>query len=227
VTSRPRLLDLFCGPGGAGTGYHRAGFDVVGVDIEDQPDYPFSFVRGDALEYLEAHGDQFDAVHASPPCTEHSTLTRANPNRNNRTNTAGLLPATLEALAIRPAGMWVVENVMGAVMPTDMVLCGSMFGLRVYRHRRFTIGPGLPLLSLPDHPRHRVPSVRSDHAAAWAAGHNVVATAASHQSIATRALFATALGIDWVRGTNLTLAIPPAYTEYLGAQLLEAVCQLT
>lgn len=224
---RPRMLDLFCGPGGAGTGYYRAGFDVVGVDKEPQPDYPFEFHQADALEYLAAHGHEFDAVHASPPCTEHSTLTRADADRHDPTGTADLLPRTLAALAELPHGAWVVENVMGARMPTDIVLCGAMFGLRVYRHRRFTIGPAVPLLSVPPHPRHRRRASRGGDGMtrreAWAAGQFMTVTGDASKCGAFKPIFGQAMGIDWIAGDGISLAIPPAYTEYIGGQLIEAL----
>ena len=223
---RPRLLDLFCGAGGAGMGYHRAGFDVVGVDIADQMDYPFEFHRADALEYLAEHGDEFDAIHASPPCTEHSTLTRATAGRNDKTGTADLLARTIGVLETDPRP-WVVENVMGARMPTDIVLCGNMFGLRVYRHRRFTIGTAVPLLSVPPHPRHKVKASRGGDGMtrreAWAAGQNMTVTGDASKCGAFKGIFGEALGIDWIKGDGIALAIPPAYTEYIGRQLIEAL----
>jgi DNA (cytosine-5)-methyltransferase 1 len=228
MVSRPRLLDLFCGPGGAGVGYHRAGWEVTGVDLDPQPDYPFTFVQGDALDYLADHGHAYDAVHASPPCTEHTSLTRSTAGRGDRTGTAGLLPATLAALESLPHGLWVVENVMGARMPTDLILCGSMFGLRTYRHRRFTIGPGVPMLSVPDHPKHRVLSTRGQagikRTEAWDQGWNFTVTGNdAKMSRKYRPMMEQALGIDWIKGDGLALAIPPAYAQYLGALLLDHV----
>lgn len=108
----PRLLDLFCGAGGAGMGYHRAGFDVVGVDINPQPDYPFTFHQADALEFLAEHGHEYDAIHASPPCQDHSTLR----SRTVDHGTAHLLADALDALDAL-GSPYVVENVMGAKMP--------------------------------------------------------------------------------------------------------------
>jgi DNA (cytosine-5)-methyltransferase 1 len=122
---------------------------------------------------------------------------------------------------------------MGAVMPTDVVLCGSMFGLRTYRHRRFTIGPGVPLLAYPAHARHRTPSSRGPHAGrgragfsradAWQAGWNITVSGDEVGRAGTRPMFEAALGIDWVTGPGLELAIPPAYTEWIGAQLLTVI----
>jgi DNA (cytosine-5)-methyltransferase 1 len=220
--SRPRLLDLYCCAGGASVGYHRAGFDVTGVDIEPQPDYPYEFVQADALEYLDAHGREYDAIHASPPCTEHTTLTTATSGRNDATGTRDLLCRTIDALS-RYSVPWVVENVMGARMPTSVVLCGTMFGLRVYRHRRFLIGPAVLMLAVPEHPRHRIPAARSDRRAAWQRGDFMTATGDNAKCGSYMPMFSEAMGIDWIAGNGLAQAIPPAYCEFIGAQLIDAL----
>ena len=147
--ARPRLLDLFCGAGGAAMGYHRAGFDVVGVDINPQPNYPFCFHQEDAFEYLDAYlgAVRYDAIHASPPCQDHSSISPTDHG------SGWMLDATIDRL--RPLTVpWVVENVVGPTVRMDgwwFVLCGSSFGLRVRRHRRF----GSNLLFLPPPCRHR------------------------------------------------------------------------
>lgn len=228
MNARPKLLDAFCCQGGAARGYDRAGFDVYGVDIDAQPRYPYPFHRGDALEAMRrllageaidfVHPDgtvewltltDFDAIHASPPCTDHTTLK----SRTADHGTGWLLEATLELLP-QVATTWVVENVMGADMPTDMVLCGSMFGLRVYRHRRFRIA-GPTLLQLPPHPRHRVKTSTKKRRRDWEAGLNISVTGDIGTSIG-----GPAMGIDWMTGDGLSQAIPPAYTEWVGRQLI-------
>ena len=144
-----RILDLFCGAGGAGMGYHRAGFDVVGVDISPQPNYPFEFYRGDALEYLASYGDRFDAIHASPPCQSSSALTKGT---NKGRHYPDLIPATREALT-RFDVPTVIENVQGSDLRRDVTLCGEMFGLGVIRHRYFEISRfDVPQ---PKHVKHR------------------------------------------------------------------------
>ena len=146
--TRPRLLDLYSGAGGSATGYHRAGFDVVGVDIVHQPRYPFPFIRADALSYLVQHGREFDAIHASPPCEVHSTLRALSPEKFY----PDLIPATRAVMELcgKP---WVIENVPGATLHHGVMLCGIMFGLRTYRHRWFET----PFLIMqPHHPRHRI-----------------------------------------------------------------------
>lgn len=135
-----KLLDLFCGAGGCAVGYHRAGFtEITGVDIRPQPRYPFTFVQGDAMEYLAAHGHEFDAIHASPPCQAFSA-TRHLPNvRTDRhVDLIGPSRAMLSSIA-RP---YVIENVEGSPVGAAagrwaISLCGLMFGLRVFRHRLF------------------------------------------------------------------------------------------
>jgi DNA (cytosine-5)-methyltransferase 1 len=131
---KPRLLDLFCGAGGAAMGYHRAGFDVVGVDVNPQPRYPFEFVQADALTYpLEG----FDAIHASPPC---QPWTRKTPTwgraRVHYPDHPQLIEPTRDRL--HASGLpYVIENVVGAPLRAQVMLCGSMFGLRIQKHRLF------------------------------------------------------------------------------------------
>lgn len=140
-----RLLDLFCGAGGAATGYRRAGFDeIVGVDVARQRRYPFEFVQGCAFEYFAECGHQFDVVHASPPCQAFVSLARAPwiPDGSPKQH-KDLLTPTL--VMLRDWGRpWVVENVMTAPMGATVVLCGSSFGLKVRRHRKFLSNVMIP-----------------------------------------------------------------------------------
>lgn len=134
--NRRRLLDLYCCQGGAAKGYHDAGFEVVGVDLNPQPRYPYEFHQADALEYLAEHGHEFDAWHASPPCRDHTALT----SRAGFEGSGHLLADTRAAFQAHPARRpWVIENVPGAPMRVDLMLCGGMFGLRTYRHRWFEL----------------------------------------------------------------------------------------
>jgi DNA (cytosine-5)-methyltransferase 1 len=217
--SRLRLLDLFCGGGGSARGYQLAGFHVTGVDVRPMPRYAGDeFVLGDALEYLAAHGREFDAVHASPPCQDHSPLR----SRAGEHGTGWLLDATLELLAEQPA-VWVVENVGAAHNRADILLCGEMFGLRTVRHRRFTIDPRMPaLLAQPAHRRHRRPTSTKNRISALAEGHNLSVTGniGVHAGV-------PCMGIDWMTGDELSQAIPPAYTQFIGEQLLAHLTNLT
>lgn len=207
---RPRLLDLYCKQGGAGMGYHRAGFDVVGVDIEPQSRYPFEFHQGDALEYLAEHGHEFDAVHASPPCHDHTSLrSLSGPN-----GTGYLLAATREALGGVRAP-WVIENVPGSPMRVDLMLCGAMFGLRTYRHRWFEFGDYMLPPQLP-HPRHRVLTSTFKRKKQYLEGYNISVTGNIGSWVGSRVM-----DIDWMTGEGLSQAIPPAYTQVVGAHLLE------
>jgi DNA (cytosine-5)-methyltransferase 1 len=210
---KPRLLDLFCGAGGAGMGYHRAGFEVTGVDIEPQPGYPFEFIQADAMTFPLAG---FDVIHASPPCQDHSSL-----SVNGLHGTGWMLNATIERLAAQPA-WWVVENVGTARMRGDFVLCGSMFDLNVYRHRKFSIDPRFPaLLGVPGHPRHRRAASRQKSQASVLAG--AVLTVTGDLAPGFYPYAAQAMGIDWMSGNELSQAIPPAYTGFIGAQLIESL----
>jgi DNA (cytosine-5)-methyltransferase 1 len=211
---RPLLLDLYCGAGGAAMGYYRAGFDIFGVDAKPQPNYPFEFIQADALEFLQENGHKFPVKHASPPCQDHSPL-RAVAGSHG---TGWLLDATIGLLRKQPTP-WIVENVMGADMGADIVLCGSMFGLRTYRHRKFSIDPRLPMLiSLPYHPPHRIRTSTKKRRRDFDAGMHISITGDVGSWLGL-----PCMGIDWMTGNELSQAIPPAYTEYIGTQLLEAV----
>lgn len=201
------LLDLYCCAGGAAMGYHRAGFTVTGVDHRPQPHYPFRFVHADALDYLDAHGREYDVIHASPPCHDHTSLSAV----SGDDGTGWLLDATRTALADHP--VTVIENVPAATMRADLTLCGAMFGLRTYRHRRFEI-TGPLLLAEPWHPRHTVRTSTKKRRACWDAGLHVSVTGNVGAYVG-----AQAMGINWMTGAELSQAIPPAYTHYLGEQL--------
>jgi DNA (cytosine-5)-methyltransferase 1 len=193
-----RLLDLFCGAGGASMGYHRAGFDVVGVDIRRQPRYPFEFHQADALTYpLEG----FDVIHASPPCQAFTKLLRARAGGGH----PDLLGPTRERLTALSVP-WVIENVPGAPMRADVVLCGSMFGLKVRRHRWFECAH--PVLTLCSPCAHPVEATVGVYGHTGGTGRHSVS------------VWREAMGIDWMTATELSQAIPPAYTEWLGAQLM-------
>ena len=215
MASRPKLLDLFCGAGGCSVGYHRAGFDVVGVDNRPMPNYPFEFHQGDALDFLAAHGGEFAAIHASPPC-QHYTIGRHIHNSGKRHPD---LVATTRQLLDAAGKPWVMENVMGAPMHRPVMLCGLMFGLRVLRHRLFESSAALLAPSHPKHPPGNLTNANQgystgSHGFVSVAGHNFVRTAG-----------AEAMQIDWMkRREELAQAIPPAYTEFVGKQLIR-VCK--
>jgi DNA (cytosine-5)-methyltransferase 1 len=204
-------------------GYHRAGFEVVGVDIAPQPRFPFEFHQADALEYLAAHGHEFDAVHASPPCQGYSRL-RHLPWLKGREWPMLIDPCRdLLAAGGKP---WVMENVEDAPL-SGLTLCGMMFGLPVYRHRLFESSQ---LLWSPAHPKHvevigsgrmlndRRKSRRSAGSCKGSWGNSRIVTVAGGQF--RKADGERALGIDWMTKAELCQAIPPAYTEYIGRQLL-------
>lgn len=236
MNERPKLLDLFCGAGGAAMGYHRAGFDVVGVDAKPQPRYPFTFIKTDALDYVAAHGWQFNAIHASPPCQSHSRITPKYAHKRH----VDLIPHTrwfLESLGLP----YVIENVEGAraALRNPVMLCGSQFGLKVYRHRLFESNI---MLFQPAHYPHRDKTPRAGHGispkgflSVTSGGQGIkqeqlekscispkgFISVAGHFSGVEYARFA--MGIDWMTGDELAQAIPPAYTEWLGKQLMAAV----
>jgi DNA (cytosine-5)-methyltransferase 1 len=198
-------------------GYHRAGFEVVGVDVNPQPRYPFEFHQGDALAYLAEHHGEFDAVHASPPCQASSALTKGT---NKAAGWGGqhfdMIPATrntLDAAALP----YVIENVQGSGLRRDMTLCGEMFGLGVIRHRYFELS-GFEFTP-PAHIPHRGRVAGYRHGQ-WYEGpyFAVYGDGGGKGSIQQ---WQQAMGIDWtdVR-KEIAEAIPPAYTEFIGHQLM-------
>nr|WP_221374327.1 hypothetical protein [Actinoplanes polyasparticus] len=219
---KPRLLDLFCCEGGAGTGYARAGFDVVGVDIDSQPRYPYEFHQGDASTWSLVG---FDAVHASPPCEDHSVTMAFGLNDRG---TGWLLPHTVTRL--RESGLpFVIENVeskaVRAHMPGAIRLCGSMFGLgaedsrgnwRILRRHRLFL-TSFPLLVPACTCRGRLVGGVYGH------GEQGVNGGRGYGFAADRAR--EAMGMPWASRDGCTEGIPPAYTEFLGERLMSAVLE--
>jgi DNA (cytosine-5)-methyltransferase 1 len=204
VTERPKLLDLFCGAGGASVGYHRAGFDVTGVDVVAQKHYPYRFIQGDALT-VELEG--YDVIHASPPCQLYS-ITQYIRGREH--------PDLVEPMRARLrewGGLYVIENVVGAPLVEPITLCGRHFGLELYRHRLFESNAGLR--EPPLHPVH-LPICTPIGEKHRPGDYMTVAGHFSSMPAAKRAM-----GIDWMNRAELGQAIPPAYTEYIGKQLIE------
>jgi DNA (cytosine-5)-methyltransferase 1 len=220
---KPRLLDLFCGEGGAAAGYQAAGFYVVGVDIDEQSNYcGDAFIQSDALTALwgVVNGHRFyDAVHASPPCQAHTTM-------SNRWRGAGgkadqhvdLLAATRRLL--QESGLpWVLENVPGARsrMCSPLTLTGGQFGLRVHRPRLFESNVLIPALPSAPVPVESVGVYGKAHD-----GRLLWRRADGSEQRAARSLEEAreAMGMPWASWRGCAEAIPPAYTEYIGTQLL-------
>ncbi|MFD4529147.1 DNA methylase [Streptomyces sp. NPDC058470] len=207
------MLDLFCCAGGAGMGYYRAGFDVVGVDISPRPHYPFEFHQADALEFAHEHIQDFDLAHASPPCQHSCTLTKGT---NKGRQYVDLIPATRALLAWYGVPS-VMENVQGSELRRDLVLCGEMFGLGVLRHRIFEVdywrGNRRP------HQPHRG-YVRGLRHGVWRDGPYIAAYGKGGGKGTVREM-QQAMDIHWTDvHEELTEAIPPAYTAYIGNEFL-------
>ena len=195
---------MFCGAGGVSRGLSDAGFEVVGVDLVEQPRYPFEFRRGDALA-VDLGG--FDLVWASPPCQRY--MTGGVVRRERAPDLIGPVRKRLKAWG----GPWIIENVPGAPMRRDVMLCGSMFGLPLRRHRLFEMSfevpkqPGCrhaevgPIVGVYGHPHGKAgawPGMRPSTIETWR----------------------EAMGIDWMNAKEITQAIPPAYAEFLGQAAL-------
>jgi DNA (cytosine-5)-methyltransferase 1 len=214
-------------------GYYRAGFDVVGVDEAPQPRYPFEFVQGDALEYLAAHGHEFDAIHASPPCQAHTAMK----TMHNAKDHPDLVPVTRELL--QATGLpYVIENVPGAPLIAPMLLCGTMFNLgcedaELRRHRLFE--SNFLFLAPPCQHGRRADSiglygghVRNRRRVIGIYGEGVrdsVRKTDRGVPDFTVEQGREAMGVDWMTLAELCQAIPPAYTEYIGRQLLAVIEQ--
>ncbi len=221
---RPRLLDLFCGAGGAAVGYHRAGFDVVGVDIKDQPHYPFTFIRADALEvfnkdfWLLGGVVDFDAIHASPPCQRYSDLAGRNGNADAHPDLIGPVREWLEVIGLP----YVIENVEGAPLIEPVTICGTslflgIYGYRLRRHRLFESNLELRVPACECRYARR-PVIDVSGGGPTHAPRKDGAGGRTYKGTADQAR--AVMGIDWMTKAELNEAIPPAYTELIGAQLL-------
>jgi DNA (cytosine-5)-methyltransferase 1 len=193
------VLDLYCGAGGAAVGYDQtlseAGIKhtITGIDIKFQKRYPFRFIQDDALEYLAMHGAEYDFIHASPMCQGYANVTRW---RGNQDDHPKQIPATREAL-VSIGKPWVIENVKTTALDANLMLCGSMFGLRVIRHRYFEI-PWLPPVLLP-------------------ACNHLDFLPFMHKG---ERAYADAMGCTWMGKTVARQAIPPAYCKWIMQQWL-------
>ena len=219
--TRPKLLDLYCCAGGAALGYHRAGFDVTGVDIDPQPNYPYGFMQADALALDDDFLARFDAIHASPPCQAFSDLAKRNGNAADWPDLIGGTRDLLES-AGKP---WVIENVEGAPLLSPIVLCGTMFpGLRVIRHRLFeTSFPAEQPRHIPhgEHPLVHTLDKRKNHYGKTCEWTDFVqVTGGGNCSIAAAR---DAMGIDWMIKKEINESIPPAYAEYMGRQIMRVL----
>ncbi len=209
MSDQPRLLDLFCGAGGAAMGYHRAGFEVVGVDIKPQKRYPFEFHQADAMTFPL---DGFDVIHASPPCQRYTALNGPHFDRNEHPDLVG---ATRRRLAGKT---YIIENVPGSPLVRPFLICGAAMMLRLKRHRLFETNAdvfgtmccccrGREIITVAGTGGRRKNRKRDDHGGACNNPRNV----ADAQD---------AMGIDWMTRKELSQAIPPAYTEWIGRQLV-------
>lgn len=233
----PWLLDLFCGAGGAGEGYRRAGFHVVSCDIAPQPRNPHEFYRGDALAVLDTllAGDEwqgyhlwdFAAIHASPPCQEDSVTVYFRKIHGVIKQRARLILPVYERL--RRCGLaWVIENVDGAPMPDAIELCGSMFGLPIRRHRLFASSHLLFAAGPCKHMAgcYNVVGGKVRGYGAYATGKaykSADGVKRIRESYPPKAVGQAAMGIGWMTVPEMSEAIPPAYTEWLGKQLMRYV----
>jgi DNA (cytosine-5)-methyltransferase 1 len=215
-----KMIDLFCGAGGASAGYSRSGLfkSIVGVDIDDHSDnYPFRFVRGDLterenlLQFIKAETPDF--IHASPPCQAYSWAAKRWADVE-RVDLVAYTRVLLDEIGIP----YVIENVQGAPLINPVRLCGQMFGLNVIRHRLFECG-GFSI-SEPEHLKHKLPIKRlARDGSGRTVQRSQYCTVAGHggESDSFRmADWEAAMGIDWMTRKQLTESIPPAYTHYIG-----------
>jgi DNA (cytosine-5)-methyltransferase 1 len=211
-----KLLDLYCGAGGAAVGYHKAGFDeIVGVDIIPQKNYPFDFICADALN-VDLDYQKFDLIHASPPCQRFSTASDKSRHHPD------LLRPTRTLLSQQTHCHYVIENVVGAPMVEPLILCGTLFGnLRVLRHRLFECSFDIPQPQLDcyNHPKvYTTDSRRKDFGKLDEWKDYVSVYGGNH---ATLAACKDAMNIDWMNRKELSQAIPPDYTEFIGNYFLK------
>lgn len=220
--TKPRLLDLFCCAGGAAKGYQMAGFEVVGVDIDPQPNFPFEFIKSDALGLEMDFLQSFDAIHASPPCQSYSDLAKRNGNAHEWPRLIEPVREMLDATGLP----YIIENVEGAPLRDPVVLCGTMFPeLRVIRHRLFESNFEL---SAPLHGKHPLVFTHDKRKSHYGKlDQNTSYVQVTGGGNCTIANARDAMGIHWMNKNELNESIPPAYTLYLGRQLRRYVAAST
>lgn len=211
----PKLLDLYCCQGGASRGYVDAGFEVVGVDIDPQPRYPYKFVQADAIAFFANHAHQFTAWHASPPCQAHTKAQkiRGNYHRDYITDTRRMFVEAnryRERNGVAPVP-WVIENVPGAPLIAPIELCGAMFGIETYRHRLFETNW---TLTAPEHPDHIARTTKMGRSPVDGEYMHIVGNFSGVER--ARGVMA----MPWANRDGLREAIPPAYTEHIGRAML-------
>jgi DNA (cytosine-5)-methyltransferase 1 len=205
-----KLLDLFCGVGGASAGYTAAGFDVTGIDLKHGKRYPYIYIKGNVSDYLNnQYLQQFDVIHASPPCQTHSITQHLRNAQGKSTNKIDMIPEVREAL-IASGVPYIIENVPGSPLIDPVQLCGSSFNLKVRRHRLFESNIKLKG-SICNHKAQGKPVgvYGSLNDEIPGGGH----TAKTLQQARLT------MGIEWALWGELVEAIPPIYTEYLGKQI--------
>lgn len=232
------LLDLFCGAGGAAVGYHRAGFEVIGVDNKQQLNYPYLFAQHTAQHVLldlldglpvvvsnhktplsreirierQYYLEDFDAIHASPPCQKWAIIGQAYEHSHSDQITP------IRELLLQTGLPYVIENVVKAPLLLDksILLCGSSFGLGLHRHRRFE--SNVKLFDLPCRHEWQLPRFKNyDHGRSQYAR---IVKVYGNGSLKSNEYWAREMEIDWMNRIEITQAIPPAYTRYIGAQLM-------
>lgn len=209
-----KLLDLFCGAGGLSWGYMLAGFRVMGVDMKRQSRYPFEFVQDDALGFLKAHAHRFDVIHASPPCQAYSNL-----NNLHKRDYPDLIDET-RCLLRKSNKPYIIENGVNAPLLKPLYLRGDMFaGLLTYRPRLFETSFEIAALEIPDE-RERVPD--AGNGCSESGFIHVVGSGSAGDGLRL-SYKRLAMGIQWMSSRELSQAVPPAYSQYVGASYLESI----
>lgn len=216
--SKPVCLDLFCGAGGAGHGYALAGFEVIGVDIDPHPSFPYEFHQDDALRALRKvadtghyRGHLVTLAHASPPCQAYTNAAKI--MKREHPDLVGPVRQLLEEWG----GSWVIENVPGSPLVDPIELCGAMFpGLRTYRHRLFE--SNMPLTQ-PEHPEHKWRTTKMGRRPIEGEFMHVVGNFSGVEEARE------AMGIPWMSRDDLRESIPPVYTEFVGSQIIQQLAK--
>jgi len=201
----PKLLDLFCGAGGAGEGYRQAGFSVTGVDIDPQPKNPHKFIQWCAFDYLKKHGKEYDVIHASPPCQEYS---KASKQWRKAGKKYPDYIARIRRELVRVGKPWIIENVPGSPLINPIFLNGSFFGINIHRPRFFETSFDLEQPIVPKMKPIKMGRPISDGDILQPVGHFSGVWYAKRE-----------MGLEWMGQKELAQAIPPVYTKWIGERV--------